>query len=45
MCFWLLWVFIAVHRLSRLAVSRGYSLVTVGRLLLSVASLAVKYKL
>ena len=45
MCFWLLWVFIAVHRLSRLAVNRGCSLVAVGRLLLAVASLAVKYKL
>ena len=45
MCFWLLWVFITVHRLSQLAVNTGYSLVAVGMLLLAVASLAVKYKL
>ena len=32
MCFWLCWVFIAVHRLSLAALSWGYSLLVVHRL-------------
>ena len=39
-CFWLLWVFVAMHRLSLVAASRGYFLVPKRGLLLAVASLA-----
>ena len=37
--FWWRWVLVAVHRLSLVAVSRGYSAVAVRELLISVASL------
>ena len=36
--FWLHWVFVAAHRLSLVAESRGYSLVAVRGLLIAVAS-------
>ena len=36
---WLSWVFTTVHRLSLVAVSRGYSLVMVCGLFIEVASL------
>ena len=39
--FWLRWVFIAMHKVSLVAVSWGYSLVAVYRLLIAVASLVV----
>ena len=35
---WLLWVFVATHRLSLVAASQGYSLVAVHGLLIAVAS-------
>ena len=38
---WLHWVFVAARRLSLVVVSRGYSLATVHRLLITVASLVV----
>ena len=38
--FWLCWVFIAAHRLSLVAASRGYSADTVHGLLIVMASLA-----
>ena len=38
MYFWLCWVFVAAHRLSLDAASRGYSPVAVHRLLIAVAS-------
>ena len=37
--FWLLWVFVALHGLSQVLGSGGYSLVMVCRLLIVVASL------
>jgi len=40
--FWLLWVFVAVRGLSLVAMSRGYSLVAVRRLLITLASLVVE---
>ena len=36
---WLCWVFVAVSGISLVAVSRGYSLLVVCRLLIAVASL------
>ena len=36
------WVFLAVHKLSLVMLSRGYSLVVGHRLLIVVASLAVQ---
>ena len=41
--FWLCWVFTAVSRLSLVAVSRGYLLVAVPRLLIAVASLIAEH--
>ena len=45
--YWLRWVFVAVHRLSLVAVSGGQLLlfVVVCRLLIVVASLVVEYRL
>ena len=37
------WVFIAAHRLSLVAVSRGYSLAAVSGLLIAVASLLAEH--
>ena len=37
--FWLCWVFVAVHRLSLVAASKGYSVVAVHELLIAKASL------
>ena len=37
--FWLVWVFLAAHRLSLFAVSKSYSLLAVCGLLIAVASL------
>ena len=44
-CFWLLWVLVAVHRLSLVAASGGHFLVPKRGLLLAVASLAVEHGL
>ena len=41
--FWLCWVFIAVHRLSLVAASGGYSLVAHG-ILIAMASLAAEHR-
>ena len=38
-------VFVAVHRLSLVVVSRGYSLVAVCRLIMIVASFVAKHRL
>ena len=43
--FWLHWVFIAIHGLSLVAVSRGYSLVAVRGLLIVVDSHAMEHRL
>ena len=44
--FWLCWVFVALHRLSPVAVGGGaYSLFAVGRLLIAVASLVEEHRL
>ena len=43
--FWLCWVFVAVHGLSLVAESRGYSLVAVHRLLIAVTSVAAEHRL
>ena len=43
--FWLCWVFVAVHRLSLVAESEGYSLVEVHGFLIVAASLAVGHGL
>ena len=43
--FWLLWVFVAVHRLSLVVVNRGYSPVVVFVLLIKVASLVAEPRL
>ena len=43
--FWLCWVFIAAHGFSLVAMSGGYSLVAVLRLLIVVASLVVEHRL
>ena len=37
--FWLRWVFVAMHRLSLVAVSGGYALIAVRQLLTAVAFL------
>lgn len=42
---WQCWVFIAAHRFSPVAVSEGYSLVAVCRLLIAVASLVAEHRL
>ena len=42
---WLCWVFMAVCRLSLVAVSRGYFVVVVGRLLTAMFSLVVEHGL
>ena len=42
--FWLCWVFVAVHRLSLAAVSRGY-LVAVCGFLTAMASLVAEHRL
>ena len=44
-CFWLHWVFVAIRGLPVVAVSRGYSLVEMLRLLIVVASLTVVHRL
>ena len=41
--FWLLWVFVAVHRLSLVAVSGGHS--SLCGLLIAVASLLAEHRL
>ena len=41
--FWLHWVFIAVHGLSLVSVSRGYSLVVVCGLVSAIASPVVEH--
>ena len=41
--FWLRWVFIAAQGLSLVAVSRGYSLAVVHRLLIVVAALITEH--
>ena len=41
--FWLHWVFVAVHRLSLVVASGGYSSVVVRGFLIAVASLVVEY--
>ena len=43
--FWLCWVFVAVHRLSLVEESRGYSLVAVHGILIVVALLCRAYVL
>ena len=43
--FWLCWVFIALHGLSLVAASRGYSLVEMCGLLFAVASLVAEQRL
>ena len=43
--FWVHWVFVAASGLSLAAVSRGYSLVAVCRLIIAVASLVAEYRL
>ena len=43
--FWLHWVFVAALRLSLVAVSEGYSLAEVHRLLIAVASLVAEHGL
>ena len=43
--FWLHWVFITLHGLSLVAVSRGYSLFAVYGLLFSMASLVAEHRL
>ena len=42
--FWLRWVFVAVHRLSLVVASRGYSVALHG-LLIAVASLVAEHRL
>ena len=43
--FWLLWVFVAVRRLSLVAASGGQSFIAVYRILVVVASLVVEHGL
>ena len=43
--FLLCWVFVSMHRLSLVAVSRGYTLVAVHRLLIVGASLVAEHRL
>ena len=43
--FWLCWVFVAAHRFSLVAVSKGSSLVAVRKLLTAVASLEEEHGL
>ena len=43
--FWLCWVFVAVLGVSLVVVRRGYSLLSVNKLLIAVASLAVEHGL
>ena len=43
--FWLLWVFVAIHRLSLVAVSEDYCLAGVCGLLIVVASLVLEHRL
>ena len=42
---WLCWIFVAVRRLSLVAVSGGYSFIAVRGLLIAVASLVVEHGL
>ena len=42
---WLCWVFVAMHGLSLVAASRGYSLLRLHGLLLAVASLVAEHGL
>ena len=44
-CFWLYWAFIAVHGLSLVAMTEGYSLVLMLRLLTAVTSLVLEHSL
>ena len=44
-CVCVCWVFAAVHRLSLVVASRGYSLVAVLGFLIAVASLVVEHRL
>ena len=44
--FWLYWVFVAIHRLSPVAVSKDHSLLAVhAGFLIALASLAVEHRL
>ena len=43
--FWLLWVFIALHGLSLVAATRGYSPASVRGRLTAVASLVAEHRL
>ena len=43
--FWLCWVFVAAPGLSLVVVSRGYSLVEMHRLLISMASFLAEHRL
>ena len=43
--FWLCWVFVALHGLSLVTASRGYSLAVVHGLVIAVASLVAEYRL
>ena len=43
--FWLHWVLVAVHGLSQVVSSRGYSLVVVLRFLIAVVSLVAEHGL
>ena len=43
--FWSRWLFAALHGLSLVVVSRGYSLVAVPGLLMAVSSLMVEHRL
>ena len=42
---WMCWVFIAVHALSLVVMSEGYSLVVVLELLIALAFLAAEHRL
>ena len=44
-CFWLLWVSVAVYRLSLIVVREGYSPVVVHGLLIEVLSLVAENRL
>ena len=43
--FWLCWIFVAVHRLSLVSATTGYSLIAVHRLLIVLASLTEGHRL
>ena len=43
--FLLHWIFVAVHDISLVAVSGGYSLIALYRLLIAVVSLVVEHRL